>query len=229
MRPDELDAILTSTLEDRKLSRSERSALRERVREAAPDERTLELFRARAFEIARANMFGRDSLAVVDWLEDVVKALDGEAPPPSRNGRAEALFTPGDDCPRRLAQLFDGARGSADVCVFTITDDRIAGAILAAHRRGVRVRILSDNDKSLDLGSDIDRLEAAGVPVRIDRTEHHMHHKFAIFDRNLVVTGSYNWTRSAADFNMENMVVTDDERLIAAFSEQFEALWASHA
>ena len=224
MTPEELDAILATTLEDRKLSRAEQKALREVVRKIEPDERLLQLYRQRAFEIARSNIFGRDSLEVVDWLEDVVKALQAE-PKKQQLGRAESWFSPGDDCPRRVAQLFQTARASADVCVFTITDDRVSGAILDAHRRGVKVRIVSDDEKSLDTGSDIDRLGAAGVPVRIDRSPAHMHHKFAIFDRDLLVTGSYNWTRSAADYNAENLVILDDERLLGTFQGQFDKLW----
>ena len=41
-------------------------------------------------------------------------------------------------------------------------------------------------------------LAELGVAVRIDRSEHHMHHKFALFDDAILATGSYNWTRSAA-------------------------------
>jgi cardiolipin hydrolase len=52
-----------------------------------------------------------------------------------------------------------------------------------------------------------------------------MHHKFAIFDRTYLVTGSYNWTRSAASYNEENIVVSDDRRLVSAFSGTFEKLW----
>lgn len=44
-------------------------------------------------------------------------------------------------------------------------------------------------------------------------------------DRRLLVTGSYNWTRSAAERNRENLAVTDDWRLVAAFGEEFERLW----
>ncbi len=42
---------------------------------------------------------------------------------------------------------------------------------------GVAIRVLSDDDKSADEGSDVMRFERAGIPVRVDRTEHHMHHK----------------------------------------------------
>jgi len=94
-----------------------------------------------------------------------------------------------------------------------------------AHERGVKLRILSDNDKANDFGSDIDRLARAGVAVRIDRTPVHMHHKFGIFDGRLLLTGSYNWTRSAHDENAENNVLTDDPTLVKAFTVEFERLW----
>ena len=124
----------------------------------------------------------------------------------------EAHFSPGDQCVRRIVELFGKARKRVDVCVFTITDDRIADALLTAHRRGVAVRVVSDDDKALDQGSDIARFRAAGVPVRLDASPNHMHHKFAIFDETLLLTGSFNWTRGATERNNENFVVTSDER-----------------
>ena len=77
---------------------------------------------------------------------------------------------------------------------------------------------------SLDLGSDVMRLSDAGIEVRFDVDPNHMHHKFALFDRRLLVTGSYNWTRGAAEGNYENIVVTDDPRLVKQFGKEFDRL-----
>ena len=112
------------------------------------------------------------------------------------------------------------------MCVFTITDDRITTAILEAHARGVAVRVLTDDEKSHDLGSDIDRLRAAGIPCKMDvGNAAHMHHKFALFDGRRLMTGSFNWTRSASEQNEENLIVTADPALVAAFAGRFEMLW----
>lgn len=220
MTPQELEAALRQTLEDQRLSRSERKGLREALRGVSARER--EAHRALAFELAQG-VLGSDKRTrqVLSWLENVVKILTER----EEDHEAAAYFSPGDEPLAKINNLFDRAERCADVCVFTITDDRIAERILAAHQRGITVRIIADNDKAFDRGSDIERLGAAGVPVRVDRTEHHMHHKFAVFDQRLVVTGSYNWTRSAARHNHENILVTADPRLVRAFSDTFADLW----
>jgi phosphatidylserine/phosphatidylglycerophosphate/cardiolipin synthase-like enzyme len=56
-----------------------------------------------------------------------------------------------------------------------------------------------------------------------------MHHKFALFDDDLLLTGSYNWTRGAADSNEENLILSNDRRLLASFRDEFERLWKKFA
>src|SRR5262249_52240936 len=148
--------------------------------------------------------------------------------PPTGDGGevfAEVQFSPGDQCCRRIVNLLDGCRRSADLCVFTITDDRIAQSVLAVHRRGARVRVVTDDEKANDEGSDVRRMAAAGIPVRVDDSPFHMHHKFALFDGGTVLTGSYNWTLGAARNNQENLVISNDRRLVNAFTGEFERLW----
>ncbi|HCQ17412.1 MAG TPA: hypothetical protein DIU20_14180 [Cryomorphaceae bacterium] len=97
--------------------------------------------------------------------------------------------------------------------------------LLLAHRLGKDIRIITDNDKTADLGSDIDRLALSGIKVVEDRTSVHMHHKFALFDDDYLLTGSYNWTRSAADHNYENVIVLNDTKAFKAYEREFERLW----
>ena len=138
----------------------------------------------------------------------------------------EAFFSPGTGPLDRIVARFNGCRRTADVCVFTVTDDRITRALLAAHQRGVAVRLISDDDKAHDLGSDVAQIAAAGVPVRVDRTPFHMHHKYALFDGARLLTGSYNWTRGAAEQNEENLLDTGEPAVLAAFARHFAGLWA---
>jgi phosphatidylserine/phosphatidylglycerophosphate/cardiolipin synthase-like enzyme len=68
-------------------------------------------------------------------------------------------------------------------------------------------------------------MKDAGIPVKIDDTRHHMHHKFAIVDKEILVNGSYNWTRSADEYNHENLIITKDEALVKDFTQEFKKLW----
>ncbi len=220
-----LQSMFESTLADRRLSRSERQALKAVLDEASPGPEERLAYLGRAFDAARGAMADGRDREVLEWLEDLVKTLY----PEDVASVCAARFAPHQDCAGKLRELFDEAGTSAEVCVFTITDNSIVRAILAAKRRGVNLRIISDDEKALDRGSDIYRLMDSGVPVRMDASEDHMHHKFAVFDRRLLVTGSYNWTRSAAERNRENIALTDDKRLVALFREEFERLWDAFA
>lgn len=235
MRDDQIRHALALTLQDGELTREERDQIRDWLREpgpgAAADQRR-SLCQSIAFDIANEAIEAKTlpHFTALNWLEKVIKALSKLDPaPPTRTEICEALFSPQHNCAGRVAELFGNARSFVDICVFTITDDRITDAIVRAHRRGVKIRIVTDNDKSFDPGSDIERLRALGIPVRMDRTIDHMHHKFAIFDGSLLLSGSYNWTRSAQDNNEENILLTTEKRLVVPFRDLFEKLWSGYA
>jgi cardiolipin hydrolase len=52
-----------------------------------------------------------------------------------------------------------------------------------------------------------------------------MHHKFAILDKSLVVTGSFNWTYQAVKFNQENIIFYENKELAKKYSDAYESLW----
>ena len=223
MEFDALDRSLRESAQDFTLDAGEKLELRELGQQL--DAGRIRFLRNRAFDIARDAMRGEPgaTLEVLRWLEQVVKTLDAadQAAPVV----SSAYFSPGDTCLRRLRDLMRGCKATLDICVFTIADDRLTDAILECHARGVQVRVVSDNDKQHDSGSDIQRLRDHGVPVRLDDAPYHMHHKFALVDGRLLANGSFNWTRSATEKNDENLVVTDDANLVRVFGLQFEKLW----
>lgn len=228
MNAAELDALLRQFLVDHKLSDAEKKALAKWVEANVTSEQKRGVARSRVFDAARNAVADPNAVQVIDFLEDVLKVLlpmGGNAAVVASTAPDEAFFSPGDTCLGRIVSRLNGARRSADICVFTITDDRIANAILAAHKRGVKVRIITDNDKAFDEGSDVPRLQAAGIPLLVDQTPFHMHHKFAIIDRTRLLNGSYNWTRSAAANNEENVADTGDPALLASFQREFDSLW----
>ncbi len=219
---------LEDSLVDARLSDDEKRLLTQSLRGAELPEEGLRQLRNQAFDLVRSRLgeAEADPSALVRWLDGVARAID-TARSPGGPHRAQAYFSPGTDCLDVIVRQLRGCRQSADLCVFTLSDDRISAEVLAAHRRGVKVRLLTDNDKEFDAGSDVAALRDAGVPVRVDRTPAHMHHKFALLDRAWLINGSYNWTRSACQLNEENLVLCNDPGLLRQFGDAFEQLWSS--
>lgn len=223
MQHEQIDELLKRTLSDFRLSRGEKRIVADLAEEAERAGLDLDFLRHRAFALAQEELRDPQSKQVVEWLEDVIKVLRPKTP--EEPARPRVYFSPGDECLNAIRGLLERAKKRVDICVFTITDDRIAEEILETAGRGVTVRIITDDDKALDAGSDISRLKSRGVPIRCDRSEYHMHHKFAVIDGETVLTGSYNWTRGAAQHNEENLVVHQDSGLAGEFMVEFERLW----
>ena len=239
MNTQELAEFLRQSLSDHQLSGSEKTSLNHWLTRNVLTDQQRGLVRHTVFEVATAAVSDPHAASLLEWLEDVMRVLvpmvQDPQGSPSGSPTHQVFFSPGDRCLEQIIYRFDTCRRTADVCVFTITDDRISRAILNAHRRGVQVRIISDNEKCQDPGSDIAQLREAGIAVKLDHAHQqrrwdsgsngHMHHKFAIFDGVRLLNGSYNWTRGAADDNFENLIDTADEYLVAAFTQEFNRLW----
>ncbi|MCA9321751.1 MAG: endonuclease [Planctomycetes bacterium] len=228
MTRDEIRELLTRSLDDSRLSRGERQALREVFGEALDDPHDLAMARNLAFELINDRCQSEPERERLKWLHELTKLLYGKEHAAQPRAATEVLFSPGTDCRQAILDRFDEARRSIDICVFTITDDGITRAILRAHQRGVRLRVVTDDEKAWDLGADTQRLKESGVPIVFDH-DGHMHHKFAIFDARTLLNGSFNWTRAATEDNHENLVASQDEDLVRAFGQQFELLWNRYA
>ena len=137
------------------------------------------------------------------------------APPPSDGRRLDCVL-------RRLA----AARRTLDVCVFVLTCPDLSGALLAASRRGVRVRVVLDQEMSTCTGSQLAALRRCGVPVFVKPPPFLMHHKFAVIDGEVLVCGSFNWTRQAALGNNEDVIITNNPALVRPYIGEFKKLWA---
>lgn len=221
MMSENLKDILSRTLEDRRISRTEKKALRQVLEDFQQREDPLESFRKEAFKLAKKALQNSRDKEILEWLEEVLRLASHQSPQPIE---VRASFSPGETCQKEILSLIKTCNSTLYICVFTITDNVISEVILEAHRRGVSVRIISDDLKSEDLGSDIEKFQKAGIPVKMDHSPLHMHHKFAIFDRTTVLSGSYNWTRGALE-QQENILITDHPGAVSQYLHEFERLW----
>ncbi|XP_020822983.1 mitochondrial cardiolipin hydrolase [Phascolarctos cinereus] len=125
----------------------------------------------------------------------------------------------------RLLQYVLSARSSLELCLFAFSNPQLGRAVHLLHQQGVRVRVVTDCDYMALNGSQIGRLRKAGIQVRHDQGAGYMHHKFAIVDKKMLITGSLNWTTQAIQNNRENVLIVEDEEYVRLFLEEFERIW----
>ena len=122
-----------------------------------------------------------------------------------------------------LAEAIDAAKLSVDVAVYSLSLNSVRDALLNAHDRGVRVRMVMESD-NLDR-SDPQRLIEAGIPILGDRREGLMHNKFVVIDNSEVWTGSTNFTDSGAYADNNNMIRIRSVKLAENFTKEFEEMF----
>jgi phosphatidylserine/phosphatidylglycerophosphate/cardiolipin synthase-like enzyme len=122
-----------------------------------------------------------------------------------------------------LAKAIDQSRLSVDVAAHQLNLWSIRDALLSAHRRGVKVRLVVESDY-LD-EREIQQLKEAGIPILGDRRESLMHNKFTVLDRVEVWTGSMNFTTSDVYRNDNNLVRIRSTKLAENYSAEFDEMF----
>ena len=150
-------STLAASLDDLRLADEEKRELALMLRENPPREEDLRRARNVAFELVRKQANDPNLFALLKWLEGVVRILDNSRAPATTTQQS-AFFSPGTTCLEAIRTRLRNARQHAEICVFTLSDDRLSDEVLAAHRRGVVIRLLTDNLKEFDAGSNIGRL-----------------------------------------------------------------------
>lgn len=148
----------------------------------------------------------------------------------------QACFSPLGKCSSHILREIDQAQREILAAVYAFTSDDLAWALVKAQRRGVKVQVVLDQE--FDTGNESSKgsfLEQQGLSVRrisgLNRGRRKrrtglMHQKFAVIDRRVVLTGSYNWTVSADEFNDENLLLFRDAGPLAEeYRKEFLRLW----
>ena len=140
--------------------------------------------------------------------------------------QVNALCAFNEECEGVILESIEKSQESIWVAAYAFTRTRIAGALIAAHRRGVRVEVKMDANQAEFAGAQklIEWLRSEGIPVTLIHTAGEysaMHNKFMVFDMKWVVAGSYNFTTTAQVSNWENLVWLES----ADMAEQYKQAW----
>jgi phosphatidylserine/phosphatidylglycerophosphate/cardiolipin synthase-like enzyme len=133
-------------------------------------------------------------------------------------------FSPSRDPVREIMGFIRRCETHLDVAVYSLTHDEITAEIIAAHQRGVILRVLTDKVQASSQYADDEKLEEAGIQVRRDRHAGSMHAKYCI-EPNAVGLGSHNWTRSAETRNIEHWSIIRLKYVVRQYQDHFDMIW----
>lgn len=151
-----------------------------------------------------------------------------------------------DDLEAAIVDFIGDARNTLDVAVQELESEPVARALIAARARGVRVRIVLEEDYLHVDGHPVDdpwtpgghneanrRVHAAvlrgGLHVRSDFNGAIFHQKFIVRDykgsRASLLTGSTNFTPTGTHRNLNHLVTFRSKRVATEFNNEFEEIW----
>lgn len=138
----------------------------------------------------------------------------------------------------RLIEFIDAAEVSAEFAFYSISGaagNAIGDAIIAAHQRGVQVRVIGSNHTG-NTNAVITRMQNAGVPAVQANSIEQMHNKFAVIDafhqdyhKTWVVTSSWNATDDGTNNQFQNMLNIQDVALARAYWREFNQMWGAES
>jgi len=145
-----------------------------------------------------------------------------------------------------IGMTLDRATHSVDMALFVFSEQWLSNILANRHQQGVQIRALidpsfayRDYSEALDmLGVTLpnkqcqveegnypwtEAITTVGTPQLADGDL--LHHKFAIVDQRIVISGSQNWSAAANNGNDENLLVIDNATVAAHFQREFERLY----
>jgi len=140
----------------------------------------------------------------------------------------EVLFSPeqGQQILNKLEDAIRNAEERIYILIFSFTLDEIAEAIIEKHKEELDVKVIMDKSQAGSKWAVTEKLKEAGIPLVIKRGTKggYMHIKALIAD-DMVLTGSYNYSKSATNRNDENFLIIRDKDVVEAHLAKFNQLW----
>jgi phosphatidylserine/phosphatidylglycerophosphate/cardiolipin synthase-like enzyme len=142
----------------------------------------------------------------------------------------EVLYAPEDAPLDRLVGLYSQATRYIYAAVYGLTSPKAVEALVAAKKRGVDVRLVTDRERTEDAKqrSALHTLRFAGVPIKINQHDGLMHLKQVVIDDAVNVSGSMNHTTSGNHYNDERLDVVRDQAATMKAREKFLSMWNDH-
>jgi phosphatidylserine/phosphatidylglycerophosphate/cardiolipin synthase-like enzyme len=156
-----------------------------------------------------------------------ILAISGQAMAASltlNNTPVEVYFSPNGGAQDAIVREIGKAKTSILVQAYSFTSAPIAKALIEAKKRGVAIAAILDKSQRTEKYSGATFLKNEGIPVMIDAGHAIAHDKVMVIDSEVVITGSFNFSKAAEEKNGENLLVIRSKDLAKIYS----ANWAEH-
>lgn len=171
----------------------------------------------------------REYIALLTAPEEVreIQALfDADWDRVSYRPRAASLVVSPDNSRAKLLGLIGSARESLDIEAEVMSDREIRRALLDAHDRGVRVRVVMSTPEPEETTYEgLTELTGGGVGVRLVDSPY-IHAKSILADGRRAYVGSINFTATSMDQNRELGILTTDRKALRGLAAAFASDWA---
>jgi phosphatidylserine/phosphatidylglycerophosphate/cardiolipin synthase-like enzyme len=136
-----------------------------------------------------------------------------------------SYFSPKGGCTQAIVDQLNGAKKQVLVQAYSFTSTPIAQALVDAKHRGVDVQIILDTSQRTERYSSASFLANEGVPTFIDPNHKIAHNKVIVIDGKTLITGSFNFTKSAEEGNAENLLVINNA---PELGQRYKQNWSEH-
>ena len=179
-------------------------------------EKMAENFTREFEEMFRDDRFGPDTVAETPNPRVIIEGTP-----------IDVYFAPDDNVQASFVELVNNAEESINFLAFSFTADEIGAAVRERADDGVTVSgVMEDDQVNSNIGTEFDPFMQARLDVERDGNPGQMHHKVMIIDENIVILGSYNFTKSAETRNDENLLVIYNDAIAAQFMAEFERVYS---
>lgn len=158
----------------------------------------------------------RYALLIHSFLTLLSPALSLAAPPSLP--LPEVYFSPDGGCSEAVVREIGRAKNTILVQAYSFTSAPIAGALVDAARRGIRIEAILDKSNRTGRYSAADFLAHGRIPTYIDAKHAIAHNKVIVIDNITVITGSFNFTKAAEESNAENLLILRSTSLAARYT-----------
>lgn len=142
------------------------------------------------------------------------------------NEPIRVFFSPapqGEEMIPHFIKFLKTAGESIDCALYLFTLQEAVDVLIAKHKQGVRVRIVSDTRTKDNTGYIACR--KAGIPIVFDTRPELMHNKFIIVDDEKVWVGSANLTEVGMSRSCNNSLLIESRELATNFTVEFEEMF----